>query len=239
MLESAAAASRDEVRTGGAWVIAEQVMSPKASNSEEMMRRRRTEGASEDAKETASSTRANGASQGAELALVPVSKERVGKKSPEGVRSEVEQTPIEALEDLPPPPKGEPQQFGPKNLQPLFDEAQLKRDQELRQQAPMLQPKVPPAQETPALTWDAAATGVGVGMGAKGKEVSPAPMVVSPFGYPLVPQPPPGYGNLPPPHHAGMPPIWFRSLGREHPMEDAPRTGPLSTSCTTNARGEP
>ena len=56
--------------------------------------------------------------------------------SPEGRKGEVQSQ--AEVEVLPPPPSGVPQQFGPKNLQPLFDEAQLKKEEEVRKTAPML-----------------------------------------------------------------------------------------------------
>jgi hypothetical protein len=56
--------------------------------------------------------------------------------SPEGRKGEVQSQ--AEVEVLPPPPSGVPQQFGPKNLQPLFDEAQLKKEEEVRKKAPML-----------------------------------------------------------------------------------------------------
>ena len=107
-----------EVGGSGLGLIAEQVMSPKAKHSEDMMRRRRSEmEASEESKpsNSATSTRASGAKHGADLALVPVSKERVGGMSPEGRKGEVEQSQAE-VEVLPPPPQGSLNSLVPKTF---------------------------------------------------------------------------------------------------------------------------
>lgn len=85
--------------------------------------------------------RSEEASQAAELALVCVEKkeskskreraESHGKKSDPG-------RPLK-LEDIPREPEGRPEVRGPKQLEPLFNEEQVRRAEELEAKAPMLQ----------------------------------------------------------------------------------------------------
>ena len=111
-----------------------------------MLRRRRSEPDDEESKkdQTASSTRASARNQGAEMALVAVDRERVGKPSPNGPVGEDMKTPL-PIEDFPAEPVGSPKALGPRNLQPLFNEAQLKKAEELRLSAPLLQGPSPTA----------------------------------------------------------------------------------------------
>ena len=88
--------------------------------------------------------RAEGASQAAELALVPVGrKESKGRKdrgeSSDGRGKVVTQQGSLEIEDVPNRPEGPPETFGPKQLEPLFNEEQMRQAEELAAKAPMLQ----------------------------------------------------------------------------------------------------
>ena len=90
-----------------------------------------------------------------QLALVPVTssgtarRERMSQERP----SEVVQ--VEAIEDIPRAPEGQPQALGPRALQPLFDQEQVDRMEELERQAPMLQARRDPSPqpEFPMVAW--------------------------------------------------------------------------------------
>ena len=89
-------------------------------------------------------SRAEGASQAAELALVPVGKkESKGRKergeSSDGGGKVVTQQGFLEIEDVPNRPEGPPETFGPKQLEPLFNEEQMRQAEELAAKAPMLQ----------------------------------------------------------------------------------------------------
>ena len=180
-------------------------MSPTHGDSAEMMlRRRRSEPDDEESKkdQTASSTRASARNQGAEMALVAVDRERVGKPSPNGPVGEDMKTPL-PIEDFPAEPVGSPKALGPRNLQPLFNEAQLKKAEELRLSAPLLQGPSPTAVSQSTGGWDGGLAAGKVGMG-KEADMSEGPsrkgpevLMMSPMGYPLAPQH--GYGYVP--HH--------------------------------------
>ena len=175
-------------------------MSPTHGDSAEMMlRRRRSEPDDEESKkdQTASSTRASARNQGAEMALVAVDRERVGKPSPNGPVGEDMKTPL-PIEDFPAEPVGSPKALGPRNLQPLFNEAQLKKAEELRLSAPLLQGPSPTAVSQSTGGWDGGLAAGKVGMG-KEADMSEGPsrkgpevLMMSPMGYPLAPQH--GYG---------------------------------------------
>ena len=180
-------------------------MSPTHGDSAEiMLRRRRSEPDDEESKkdQTASSTRASARNQGAEMALVAVDRERVGKPSPNGPVGEDMKTPL-PIEDFPAEPVGSPKALGPRNLQPLFNEAQLKKAEELRLSAPLLQGPSPTAVSQSTGGWDGGLAAGKVGMG-KEADMSEGPsrkgpevLMMSPMGYPLAPQH--GYGYVP--HH--------------------------------------
>lgn len=88
--------------------------------------------------------RSEGASQAAELALVPVG--RSEQKSSKGNQRDGSGPGKESthsgqleLEDIPDRPVGRPEVLGPKQLEPLFNEEQVRQAEELEASAPMLQ----------------------------------------------------------------------------------------------------
>eukprot|EP00434_Breviolum_minutum_P044337 symbB.v1.2.039588.t1/scaffold6451.1/size17988/3 len=89
-------------------------------------------------------SRSGEASQAAELALVPVG--RSEQKSSNGNQTdgsgpgkESTQSGQLELEDIPDRPVGRPEVLGPKQLEPLFNEEQVRQAEELEASAPMLQ----------------------------------------------------------------------------------------------------
>ena len=89
-------------------------------------------------------SRSGEASQAAELALVPVG--RSEQKSSNGNQRDGSGPGQESthsgqleLEDIPDRPVGRPEVLGPKQLEPLFNEEQVRQAEELEASAPMLQ----------------------------------------------------------------------------------------------------
>ena len=107
-----------------------------------MLHRRRAGQTEESGQADEAESRSGGASQAAELALVPVG----GKDPKEGEvgdvssqkKSSTQKGRLE-IEDIPKGPVGQPEVLGPKRLEPLFNAEQVRKAEELSAQAPMLQ----------------------------------------------------------------------------------------------------
>ena len=102
-------------------------------------------------------SRSGGASQAAELALVPVRRKKpkeneVGDVS-EQQRSGTQKGRLE-IEDIPKAPQGQPEVLGPKNLEPLFNAEQVRKAEELSARAPMLQSQRQSPESTDRKGWD-------------------------------------------------------------------------------------
>ena len=112
------------------------------------------------------------------------------------------------IEDVPAAPVGSPKALGPRNHWPLFNEAQIKKAEELRLSAPLLQGPSPTAASQSTGGWDGglAAGKVGTGKEADMSEGPPRrgseALMMSPIGYPLAPQH--GVGYVPNPSQQGM-----------------------------------
>ena len=133
-----------------------QVMSPTQPSGKDMdMQRRRAKVKEEDGVKATEATRQSGAAQSLQveggaaqsLQVVPVTPnggEVVGNGGSQGSGDAKKEDSL-ALQPYvtPQPPQGPPEEYGPKNLEPLFSEQQLQAVEDLRAKAPLLNPQVP------------------------------------------------------------------------------------------------
>ena len=161
----------------------------------QLMLHRRRSGRQEEPEDPMSTmergSRTDEVAEAAEMALVPVSgresrskrerrEESMGQVSGGTQRSQLE------IEDIPSRPMGQPEVLGPRQLEPLFNEEQVRQAEDLIAQAPMLQcqSKVP---EGSLVGGESQLVGQEMELARRGVGATPPGMALPSMGFPMQP----------------------------------------------------
>ena len=174
-------------------------------------------------------SRTDGASEAAELALVPVGvreprakKEKSESSQRKGVK-ESQKGPLE-IEDLPKGPEGQPETLGPRKLEPLFNEEQVRQAEELASRAPLLQNQRGASSVAEGSGWEGGVAAEGMAETPQGLELmmagrrmgtTPTGVVMPPLGIPAQPSlvsPSMGPPVFPPQFNPMQ--VWMEEQGR-------------------------